>query len=168
MSTKRLLHHPLELFEPAIDAHLGQAERDSADPGDLLEGAVVIEAQNDRLPQVRRQPQQPVKTLNKSHLTQSGERHRIQSYSPPEVNKGNAKKVKTVRFDDVDLERIRSAAIRHHLSEAEVIRKVVRIGLVDLPDGEDEDELLRQRKADKSQDVDGQSFLNSLKAEFSI
>jgi hypothetical protein len=34
--------------------------------------------------------------------------------------------------------------------------------------GEDEDELLRQRKADKSPDVDGHSFLNSLKAEFNI
>jgi hypothetical protein len=84
------------------------------------------------------------------------------------MNKGNAKKVKTVRFDEMDLERIRSAAIRQHLSEAEVIRKVVRIGLVDLLDGEEEDELLRQRMADKSTDVDGQSFLNSLKAEFNI
>jgi hypothetical protein len=84
------------------------------------------------------------------------------------MNQGSAKKVKTVRFDDVELERIRTAAIRHHLSEAEVIRKVVSIGLVDLLDGEEEDELLRQRKADKSPDVDGHSFLNSLKAEFNI
>jgi hypothetical protein len=84
------------------------------------------------------------------------------------MNQGSAKKVKTVRFDDMELERIRSAAIRHHLSESEVIRKVVSIGLADLLDGEDEDELLRQRRADKSPDVDGQSFLNSLKAEFNI
>jgi hypothetical protein len=84
------------------------------------------------------------------------------------MNKGSTKKVKTVRFDDVELERIRTAAIRHHLSEAEVIRKVVSIGLVDLLDGEEEDELLRQRKAEKSPDVDGHSFLNSLKAEFNI
>ena len=84
------------------------------------------------------------------------------------MNQGSAKKVKTVRFDDMELERIRSAAIRHHLSEVEVIRKVVSIGLVDLLDGEDEDELLRQRRADKSPDVDGHSFLNSLKVEFNI
>lgn len=84
------------------------------------------------------------------------------------MNQGSAKKVKTVRFDDMELKRIRSAAIRHHLSEAELIRKVISIGLVDLLDGEDEDELLRQRKAEKSQDVDGQSFLNSLKSEFNI
>jgi len=45
------------------------------------------------------------------------------------MNQGSAKKVKTVRFDDMELERIRSAAIRHHLSEVEVIRKVVSIGL---------------------------------------
>ena len=84
------------------------------------------------------------------------------------MNQGNAKKVKTVRFDDSELERIRIAAVRYHLSEAEVIRKVVSIGLVDLLDGGDEDELLRQRKGDKSPDVDGKTFLNSLKIEFNI
>ena len=39
---------------------------------------------------------------------------------------------------------------------------------MDLLDGEDEDALLRQRMADKTPDIDGQSFLNSLKAEFDI
>jgi hypothetical protein len=84
------------------------------------------------------------------------------------MNQGRAKRVKTVRFDDTELERIKCAALRHHLSQAEVIRKVVTIGLVDLLDGEDEDVLLRQRMADKTPDIDGQSFLNSLKAEFDI
>jgi hypothetical protein len=84
------------------------------------------------------------------------------------MNQGRAKRVKTVRFDDTELERIKYAALRHHLSQAEVIRKVVNIGLVDLLDGEDEDVLLRQRMADKTPDIDGQSFLNSLKAEFDI
>jgi len=84
------------------------------------------------------------------------------------MSQGKAKRVKTVRFDDTELERIKRAALRHHLSEAEVIRKVVNIGLIDLLDGEDEDALLRQRMADKTPDIDGQSFLNSLKAEFDI
>ena len=84
------------------------------------------------------------------------------------MNKGSAKKVKTVRFDNTDLDRIKRVALRHHLSEAEVIRKVVNIGLVDLLDGEDEDTLLRQRMADKTPDIDGESFLNSLRAEFGI
>jgi hypothetical protein len=84
------------------------------------------------------------------------------------MNQGRAKRVKTVRFDDTELERIKHVALRHRLSEAEVIRKVVNIGLVDLLDGEDEDALLRQRMADKAPDIDGQSFLNSLKAEFDI
>ena len=84
------------------------------------------------------------------------------------MNQGRAKRVKTVRFDDTELERIKYAALRHHVSQAEVIRKVVNIGLVDLLDSEDEDVLLRQRMADKTPDIDGQSFLNSLKAEFDI
>jgi hypothetical protein len=84
------------------------------------------------------------------------------------MNQGGAKRVKTVRFDDTELDRIKQAALRHHLSEAEVIRKVVNIGLVDLLDGEDEDALLQRRMADKKPDIDGQSFLNSLKAEFDI
>lgn len=84
------------------------------------------------------------------------------------MKQGSAKRVKTVRFDDTELERIKHVAIQQHLSEAEVIRKVVNIGLVDLLDGEDEEALLRQRMADKTPDIDGQSFLNSLKAEFGI
>ena len=84
------------------------------------------------------------------------------------MNQESAKRVKTVRFDDTELERIKRAALRHHLSVAEVIRKVVSIGLVDLLDGEDEDALLRQRITDKTPDIDGPSFLNSLKAEFNI
>jgi len=84
------------------------------------------------------------------------------------MNQVSAKRVKTVRFDVTDLERIRIAALRHHLSEAEVIRKVVSVGLVDLLDGENEDALLRQRMADKTTDIDGQSFLHSLKAEFDV
>ena len=84
------------------------------------------------------------------------------------MNQGSAKRVKTVRFDETDLERIKYTALRHHLSESEVIRKVVSIGLMDLLDGEDEDTLLRQRIADRVPDIDGQSFLNSLKAEFDI
>jgi len=84
------------------------------------------------------------------------------------MNQVNAKRVKTVRFDDAELERIKRAALRHHLSEAEVIRKVVNIGLVDLLDGEEEDDILRRRLADVTPDIDGQSFLNSLKAEFDI
>ncbi|MBA4396539.1 MAG: hypothetical protein C0394_04030 [Syntrophus sp. (in: bacteria)] len=85
-----------------------------------------------------------------------------------DMSQGSAKRVKTVRFDDTELDRIKHAARQHHLSEAEVIRKVVNIGLVDLLDGEDEDALLQRRMADKKQDIDGQSFLNSLKAEFDI
>jgi len=84
------------------------------------------------------------------------------------MKQGSAKRVKTVRFDDTELERIKHVAIQQRLSEAEVIRKVVNIGLVDLLDGEDEEALLRQRMADKTPDIDGQSFLNSLKAEFGI
>ena len=84
------------------------------------------------------------------------------------MKQGSAKRVKTVRFDNTELERIRLAALRHHLSEAEVIRNVVSVGLVDLLDGENEDTLLWQRVADKTPDVDGQSFLNSMKAEFGI
>jgi len=84
------------------------------------------------------------------------------------MTQGKAKRVTTVRFDDTELERIKYAALRHHLTQAEVIRKVVNIGLVDLLDGEDEDVLLRQRMSDKTSDIDGQSFLNSLKAEFDI
>jgi hypothetical protein len=84
-----------------------------------------------------------------------------------DMNQGSAKRVKTVRFDDTELDRIRHAALRHHLSEAEVIRKVVNIGLLDLLDG-DEDVLLQRRMADKTPDIDGQSYLNSLKAEFDI
>ena len=84
------------------------------------------------------------------------------------MRKVSVKRVKTVRFDEDALERIRRAAILHNLSEAEVIREVVNIGLVDLLNGEDEDEVLRQRLADKTPDIDGSSFLNSLKAEFGI
>ncbi len=84
------------------------------------------------------------------------------------MNQGTAKRVKTVRFDNTELERIKYAAHQHHLSEAEVIRKIVSIGLVDLLDGEDEIALLRQRMADRAPDIDGRSFLNSLKAEFDI
>jgi hypothetical protein len=84
------------------------------------------------------------------------------------MNKGKTKRVTTVRFDDTELERIKCAALRHYLSQAEVIRKAVNTGLVDLLDSEDEDVLLRQRMADKTPDIDGHSFLNSLKAEFDI
>lgn len=76
------------------------------------------------------------------------------------------KKVKTVRFEEVDLDRIKFAARREHLPESEIIRKAVHIGLVDLIDGENEDDLLRRRMADHSPDVDGESFLKSLKKEF--
>lgn len=80
----------------------------------------------------------------------------------------STRKVKTVRFDESELQRIRRAATKHHISEAEVIRKVVSIGLVDLLSGEEEDELLRRRMADKSPDIDGETFLKALKKEFSI
>ena len=74
--------------------------------------------------------------------------------------------VKTVRFEEVDLDRIKIAARREHLPESEVIRKAVHIGLVDLLDGEIEDDLLHRRMADRSPDIDGESFLKSLKKEF--
>ena len=80
----------------------------------------------------------------------------------------NLKKVKTVRFEDTELHRIRLAASRHHLSEAEIIRKAVHIGLIDFLDGEEENKLLRRRMADKSSDIDGESFLKSLKKEFNL
>jgi hypothetical protein len=73
------------------------------------------------------------------------------------------KKVKTVRFDETDLDRIKFAARREHLPESEIIRKAVHIGLVDLLDGENEDDLLRHRMADRSPDIDGESFLKSFK-----
>lgn len=80
----------------------------------------------------------------------------------------SSKKVKTVRFDELDLSRIKLAAQKQHLSEAEIIRTLVSIGLVDLIDGEEEDELLRRRMAVKSPDIEGESFLNALKNEFNI
>ena len=80
----------------------------------------------------------------------------------------SSKKVKTVRFDELDLSRIKLAAQKQHLPEAEIIRTLVRIGLVDLIDGEEEDELLRRRMAVKSPDIEGESFLNALKNEFNI
>ena len=78
------------------------------------------------------------------------------------------KKVTTVRFEEVDLDRIKFAARKDHLPESEVIRKAVQIGLVDLIDGENEDDLLRRRMADHSPDIDGESFLESLKKEFNF
>jgi hypothetical protein len=60
------------------------------------------------------------------------------------MTKESVKRVKYVRFDEDALERIRRAAMHHHLSEEEVIREVVNIGLVDLLNGENEDEVLRQ------------------------
>ncbi len=71
-----------------------------------------------------------------------------------------------MRFEEVDLDRIKFASRREHLSESEIIRKAVHIGLVDLIDGENEDDLLRRRMADRSPDIDGESFLKSLKKEF--
>ena len=76
------------------------------------------------------------------------------------------KKVKTVRFEEGDLDRIKFAARREQLPESEIIRKAVHLGLIDLLDGENEDELLRRRMADRSPDIDGESFLKSLKKEF--
>lgn len=80
----------------------------------------------------------------------------------------SSKKVKTVRFDELDLSRIKLAAQKQNLPEAEIIRTLVGIGLVDLIDGEEEDELLRRRMAVKSPDIEGESFLNALKNEFNI
>ena len=80
----------------------------------------------------------------------------------------STKKVTTVRFDESELQRIETAALYHHVSQAEVIRKIVSIGLVDLLNGEEEDELLRHRIADKLPDIDGESFLIALKKEFYI
>jgi hypothetical protein len=80
----------------------------------------------------------------------------------------SSKKVKTVRFDELDLSRIKLAAKKQNLPEAEIIRTLVGIGLVDLIDGEEEDELLRRRMAVKSPDIEGESFLNALKNEFNI
>ena len=80
----------------------------------------------------------------------------------------SSKKVKTVRFDELDLSRIKLAAKKQRLPEAEIIRTLVSIGLVDLIDGEEEDELLRRRMAIKSPDIEGESFLNALKNEFNI
>jgi hypothetical protein len=74
--------------------------------------------------------------------------------------------VKTVRFEKIDLDRIKIAARKEHLPESEIIRKAVQIGLVDLLDGEEEDALLRRRLVDRSQDIDGETFLKSLKKEF--
>jgi len=76
------------------------------------------------------------------------------------------KKVKTVRFEEGELDRIKFAARREHLPESEVIRKAVHIGLIDLLNGENEDDLLRSRMGDKSPDIDGETFLKSLKKEF--
>jgi hypothetical protein len=78
------------------------------------------------------------------------------------------KKVKTVRFDESELSRIKMAAVRLDLPEAEVIRRAVTIGIMDLLNGEDEDVVLRRRLADKSPDVDGKTFLLSLRKEFSL
>jgi hypothetical protein len=78
------------------------------------------------------------------------------------------KKVKTVRFEESELSRIKMAALRLDLPEAEVIRRAVYIGIMDLMNGEDEDAVLRRRLADKSPDVDGETFLLSLKKEFSL
>jgi hypothetical protein len=78
------------------------------------------------------------------------------------------KKVKTVRFEESELSRIKLAALRLDLPEAEVIRRAVNIGIMDLINGEDEDAILRRRLADKSPDVDGETFLHSLKKEFSL
>jgi hypothetical protein len=78
------------------------------------------------------------------------------------------KKVKTVRFEESELSRIKMAALRLDLPEAEVIRKAVSIGIMDLINGEDEDGILRRRLADKSPDVDGETFLLSLRKEFSL
>ena len=80
----------------------------------------------------------------------------------------STKRVTTVRFDEFDLQRIETAALKHHISQAEVIRQIVSIGLIDLLNGEGEDELLRHRIADKSPDIDGESFLTALKKEFDI
>lgn len=80
----------------------------------------------------------------------------------------NVKKVKTVRFEESELTRIRLASKKQGFSEAEVIRKAVKIGLIDLINGEEEDELLRLRLSDKSPDVDGRSFLAGLKKEFGL
>jgi hypothetical protein len=74
--------------------------------------------------------------------------------------------VKTVRFEKIDLDRIKIAARKEHLPESEVIRKAVQIGLVDLLGGEEEGDLLRRRLADRSQDIDGETFLKSLRKEF--
>jgi hypothetical protein len=78
------------------------------------------------------------------------------------------KKVTTVRFEEVDLERIKFAARKENSPESEIIRKAVHIGLVDLLDGENEDDLLRRRMADHSPDIDGESFLKSLRKEFNF
>jgi stress response protein YsnF len=76
--------------------------------------------------------------------------------------------IKTVRFNEEELERIKLTAQKHSISQAEVIREAVTIGLIDLLEGEEEDELLRARMADKSKDIDGATFIKALKKEFGI
>ncbi len=76
--------------------------------------------------------------------------------------------IKTVRFNQDELERVKLAAKKHSMSQAEVIREAVTIGLIDLLDGEEEDKLLRARMADKSKDIDGATFIKALKKEFGI
>lgn len=76
--------------------------------------------------------------------------------------------IKTVRFSEYEMERIKLAAKKQSMSEAEVIREAVTIGLIDLINGQEEDELLRARVADKSPDIDGATFINALKEEFGL
>lgn len=79
-----------------------------------------------------------------------------------------SKRVTTVRLDPEDYEKIERLAEITHQTKSQVIRRSLEEGIVNLIGGEEEDELLKKRLAERVPDVEGKSFFEQLKREFGI
>lgn len=84
------------------------------------------------------------------------------------MTRASTKRVKTVRLEEEDYEKISMLAKKTHKTESQVIRESIRLGIIDLIGEEEEDELLKKRLAQKAPDVDGTTFIKELKREFGI
>ena len=84
------------------------------------------------------------------------------------MSKVVVKRLTTIRIHPADYEKVKMLARREQATPAEVIREAVRVGIVSLLGGEEEDVLIRRRLAQKVQDVDGETFLKALKKEFRL
>ncbi|HCG99039.1 MAG TPA: hypothetical protein DE036_04355 [Actinobacteria bacterium] len=84
------------------------------------------------------------------------------------MTRASTKRVKTVRLEQEDYEKISMLAKKTHKTESQIIRESISLGIVDLISEEEEDELLRRRLSQKTPDVDGKTFIEELKQELGI